>query len=73
MKDKTWEFDTKVPGGESFQDGKNRIGDFIYEINEQNKDEQILIISHGLAVEMVPAVIEAADKKRSLEVFHLNF
>ncbi|MBP6884050.1 MAG: class I tRNA ligase family protein [Candidatus Pacebacteria bacterium] len=72
MKDKTWEFDTPVPGGESFQDGKNRIGDFVYEINEQNKDEQILIISHGLAVEMVPAVIEAADKKRSLEVFHLN-
>jgi isoleucyl-tRNA synthetase len=72
MKDKTWEFDTPVPGGESFQDGKNRIGDFIYEINQQNKNEQILIISHGLAVEMVPAVIEAADKKRSLEVFHLH-
>ncbi len=72
MKDKTWEFDTKVPGGESFQDGKNRIGDFLYDINEQNMGENILIISHGLAVEMVPAVIEAADKKRSMEVFHSN-
>ncbi|MBY0376443.1 class I tRNA ligase family protein, partial [Patescibacteria group bacterium] len=72
MKDKTWEFDTKVPGGESFQDGKNRIGDFIYDINKQNKNEKVLIISHGLAVEMVPAAIEAASKKRSMEVFHFN-
>jgi isoleucyl-tRNA synthetase len=72
MKGKTWEFDTRVPDGESFQEGKNRIGDFLYDIDKQNKDEKILIISHGLAVEMVPAVIELADKKRSMEVFHNN-
>ncbi len=70
MKGKTWEIDTRVPGGESFQDGKNRLGDFLYDIDPQNKDETILIVSHGLAVEMVPAVIEVADAKRSLEVFH---
>jgi len=72
MKDKIWEFDKKVPGGESFQDGKNRIGNFLYDIDQKNKNECILIISHGIAVEMVPAVIEAADKKRSAEVFHLH-
>ncbi len=70
MKDKTWEFDTKVPGGESFQDGKERFGDFLYDVDEKNKNETILIVSHGLSVELVPAVIETADKKRSLEIFH---
>jgi len=70
MEGKTWAFDKKIPGGESFQDGKNRIGDFLHEIDGKNKEEAILIISHGLAVGLVPAVIEAADKERSLEIFH---
>ena len=70
MKGKVWEFDTKVPCGESFQDGKDRFGDFLYEINGQNNNEQILIISHGLSVEIIPAIIEGADKNRSLEIFH---
>ena len=72
MKDGTWEFDTKIPGGESFQDGKKRFGDFLYDIDKKYKDENILIISHGLSVELIPAIIEGADKKRSLEIFHLN-
>ena len=70
MKGKTWTFDTKVPGGESFQDGKQRFGDFLYEVDQKNKGENILIISHGLSVELVPAIIEGADKERSLEIFH---
>ncbi|MFA6177823.1 MAG: class I tRNA ligase family protein [Candidatus Paceibacterota bacterium] len=69
-KNKNWEFDTAVPGGESYQDAKNRMGDFLYEVDQKNKNENILIISHGLAIEMVPAIIEGADKKRSLEIFH---
>ncbi len=70
MKDKTWEFDKPVPGGESFQDGKRRFGDFLYEIDTQNEDETVLIVSHGLSVELFPSIIEAADKTRSLEIFH---
>ncbi len=70
MKGKTWTFDTKVPGGESFQDGKERLGDFLYEIDDKYKNENILIISHGLAVEVLPAVIEGADMEHSLEIFH---
>ncbi|MSU44577.1 isoleucine--tRNA ligase [Candidatus Nomurabacteria bacterium] len=70
MKDKTWEFDKKIPGGESFQDGKNRIGDFLHDIDQKYQDETILIISHGLSVELIPAIIENANQKRSLEIFH---
>ena len=72
MKGKTWDFDTEVPGGESFQDGKRRFGDFLYDINAKEKGESILIVSHGLSVELIPAIIEGADKKRSLEIFHSN-
>ncbi len=70
MKDKTRSFDTRVPGGESYQDGKKRFGDFLYDIDSKYKNERILIVSHGLSVELIPAVIEAADKARSLEIFN---
>ncbi len=70
MKDKVWDFDTQVPGGESFQDGKKRFGDFLYNIDSKYKNETILIVSHGLAVEIIPGIIEGADKARSLEIFH---
>lgn len=70
MEGKTWNFDTKVPGGESFQDGKRRFGAFLYDIDQKYKNENILIISHGLSVELIPAIIEGADKARSLEIFH---
>jgi isoleucyl-tRNA synthetase len=63
------EFNTKIPGGESYQDAKNRIGDFLYEVDNKYKDENILLVSHGLAVEVIPGIIEGADKKRSLEIF----
>ncbi len=65
-----WGFDSQIPGGESYQDGKNRIGEFLYEIDLKFKNETILIVSHGLACELVPAVIEAADKTRSFEIFN---
>lgn len=64
-----WLFDTKNPGGESYQEAKNRMGNFLYEINQQNKNENILIVSHGLATEMIPGIIEGADQNRSLEIF----
>ena len=70
FKDQVWEFTTKTPGGESFQDAKNRMGDFLYDIDQKYKNETILIISHGMAVEVVPAIIEGADKKRSFEILH---
>jgi len=70
IKKNDWKLDTVIPNGESYQDAKNRIGKFLYEIEEKYKNENILIVSHGIAVEMFPAIIEGADKKRSLEIFH---
>jgi isoleucyl-tRNA synthetase len=69
---KVWDYETRVSAGESFQDAKNRFGNFLYEIDEKNKDETILIVSHGFSIEVVPAIIEGADKKRSLEIFQIE-
>lgn len=70
IKNKELEFTAKIPGGESYQEAKNRLGEFLYEIDKENKNEVILIISHGLAVEIIPSVIEGANKKQSFEIFN---
>lgn len=35
------------PGGESYQDMKNRVMDFMYDIENKYQDKNILIITHG--------------------------
>ena len=61
-------YDTKMPGGESYLDSKNRFGQFLYEIDSKHKNETILVVSHGIGIETVAAVIEGADLKRSKEI-----
>lgn len=43
---KDW-FAAPVPGGESYQDVKNRLGGFLYEIEQTYTDKQIVIVTHG--------------------------
>ena len=43
-------------GGESTFDVKKRVAEFIYEIDEANKGENILIITHGLALRMLKEI-----------------
>ena len=40
-------FEKVCPGGESRNDIKKRLGEFIYEIDSKYKDKKILIVSHG--------------------------
>ncbi len=37
---------TRVPGGESIEDIRLRVGEFLYEIDSKHKDEKILIVTH---------------------------
>jgi probable phosphoglycerate mutase len=39
------------PNGESFSQALNRLINFIEEVNENNKDKKILIVSHGFSCE----------------------
>jgi len=68
-----WKFDTKIINGESLQDAKNRFGEFLYELDRKYKDQSVLIVSHGIGVEVILAIIEAADKNQSLEINRLHF
>ena len=58
----------KVPGGESYQDVKNRFGAFLYEREANDADEQILIITHGVGIEAFEALIKGADAAESKRI-----
>ena len=55
-------------GGTSLQEAKCRFGDFLYDIEADYANENILIVTHGIFFETVPAVVEGADQKRSAEI-----
>lgn len=61
-------YDTKLPGGESYNDAKKRFGEFLYEIDKRHRNETILVTTHGMGVEAATALIEGADLKRSKEI-----
>lgn len=63
--EKMSEFSVKLPNGESYQDAKNRAGDFIYEVDKKYQNKNILIVTHGMFLEVLPAVIEGCDAKKS--------
>lgn len=59
------EYDTVIPGGESYNDAKIRFGQFLYEIDRKHSGQTIVVSTHGIGLETVSAVIEGADLKRS--------
>ena len=61
-------YDHRLPNGESYQDAKNRVGEFLYEVDEKYKDKNILFVSHGILLEVLPAIAEGADAVRSKEI-----
>ncbi|MFH0804315.1 MAG: class I tRNA ligase family protein, partial [Candidatus Zambryskibacteria bacterium] len=61
-------FDSRIPNGESHQDAKNRAGDFIYSIDAEHSDKNILIITHGIFLEVLPTIIEGIDAKKSKNI-----
>ena len=63
-------YDYPLPEGESYQEAKRRFGRVLYEIEREHLNETVLIVTHGLGSEVLPAVAEAADKVRSKELMH---
>ena len=61
------EYDQQL-GGTSLQEAKNRFGEFFYDIEADYANENVLIVTHGIFFETVPAMVEGADKKRSTEI-----
>jgi isoleucyl-tRNA synthetase len=61
-------FTTKIAGGESLLDAKKRFGDFCYDIDTQQQNETILVVTHSIGFEAFTQVVEGADEKRSFQI-----
>ena len=58
---------TKTPlGGENLIDLKNRMGEFLYNLEKKYKEKTILIVSHEYPLWMLSAVAEGANVERSI-------
>ncbi len=56
------------PSGESYQNAKNRFGDFLYELERTHANANILIVTHGIGFETLNAVVAGADKQTSKKI-----
>lgn len=65
-------YDTML-GGSSLLETKKRFADFIYAIEADFANENILIITHGIFFETMPAIVEGADQKRATEILFDTF
>ena len=68
FKDERQRFLEPIHGGESLQDVKRRVGDFIYELEEKYKNKKILIISHGAPLWLLHALREGLDVDESIKM-----
>lgn len=55
-------------GGETFIDIKKRMGDFIYDIDKNNSDKDILIISHDWPIWLLNSVARGHNNKQTDEI-----
>ena len=62
------EYSDPITGGESYLDAKRRFGAVLYELEQKYKNEVILITSHGIASEVLTAVVCGADAKESKKI-----
>jgi isoleucyl-tRNA synthetase len=62
--------DTKLPGGESYLEAKQRFGAFMRELEERSSGETILIVTHGIGCESLFAIAEGADAVASWQLIN---
>lgn len=63
-------YDTKLPGGESYADAKQRFGEFLYEVDGKHRNSTIVVVTHGIGLETAAALIEGADMGRAKEIIN---
>lgn len=65
-KGREFDMDFAVPEGESLQDAKNRFADFIYDIDSKYENKNIVIVTHGIAFQVMPAILECLNQTDSV-------
>lgn len=65
-------FEKSAPGGETLLALKKRVGQFLKEIDSQNENKRILIVTHEYPTWMLVASNEGLNKKETLEIKELK-
>lgn len=61
-------FEKGPEGGESLNDLRKRVGDFLYSLEEKYKDKKILIVSHGEPLWMLYGIVRGATAKEIVDI-----
>ncbi|OGD69410.1 hypothetical protein A2996_01775 [Candidatus Campbellbacteria bacterium RIFCSPLOWO2_01_FULL_34_15] len=61
-------FNQVPPNGESLNQLKKRVGDFIYEIDKKYSDKNILIVTHEYPAWLLMSVVEGLNTEKSVEL-----
>jgi isoleucyl-tRNA synthetase len=72
-KGREFDMDFAVPEGESLQDAKNRFGEFLYEIDQKYQNKNIVIVTHGIAFQVIPAILECSNANDSAIAIRSTF
>lgn len=59
----------KSAGGESLLDVRRRMGDFLYEVDDELEDKNALIVSHSGPLWMLSAAAEGADRSDTKKMY----
>ncbi|MBU2158901.1 class I tRNA ligase family protein, partial [Patescibacteria group bacterium] len=54
-----------VPGGGSYQDAKNKFGDFLYDIDQKHAGDSVLVVTHGVGVETLRSIATGSGPEES--------
>lgn len=55
----------RSPEGESYADARKRFAEFLYEIDSKHENEHVVIVSHGISLEVIPPILEGMDDVRA--------
>jgi broad specificity phosphatase PhoE len=69
---KNRKFSTKPPGGESWDDVKKRVKDFIKDTDKKSKNKNILIVSHGDPLWLLEGAVKGLSVKQYLSQVFIN-
>ena len=61
-------FEDPIPGGESYLDAKRRFADFLYETERKHSGETVLVVTHGIAFEMLYTIVAGATNDESAKI-----
>jgi len=59
-------FEKEIEGGETLQELKTRVGDFLYDIDSKYQNKNILVVSHEYPIWMMHAVKDGLSKKETI-------